>query len=187
MRIISGKLKGASLFRVKDRNTRPLKDLTRESIFNLLIHSNRISLQIEHSHILDLYAGTGSFGLECISRGALFTYFVENNKSALQILEKNIQKLKIKQKTKVFLSDSCDLVEKQSFKFIKFDIIFCDPPFKFQNTERLIKLIYEKNLLKENGIIILHRKKTTKDTLPSFFKIIDTRSYGLSKIIFGKF
>ena len=62
MRIISGKLKGTILYLPKDKKTRPLKDLVRESIFNLLNHSNKISLKLEHSNILDLYAGTGSFG-----------------------------------------------------------------------------------------------------------------------------
>ena len=70
MRIIAGKLKGATLYMAKDKNTRPLKDIVRENIFNLLTHSNKILFQFEQSNILDLYAGTGSFGLECISRQA---------------------------------------------------------------------------------------------------------------------
>ena len=78
MRIIGGKLKGSILHMPKDKNTRPLKDLARESIFNLLAHSNKISLPIQKSNILDLYAGTGSFGLECISRYAEHVCFVEN-------------------------------------------------------------------------------------------------------------
>ena len=90
MRIIAGKLKGAILHLPKDKNTRPLKDLARESIFNLLTHSNKVSLQLEHSNILDLYAGTGSFGLECLSREAESVCFVEKKKSAIEILEKNI-------------------------------------------------------------------------------------------------
>ena len=82
MRIIAGKLKGTVLHMPKNKNTRPLKDLTRESIFNLLIHSNKISLQLEESNILDLYAGTGSFGLECLSRQAKSVCFVEKGKDA---------------------------------------------------------------------------------------------------------
>ena len=78
MRIIAGKLKGSALFVPKNKDTRPLKDLVRESIFNLLAHSNKISLQLEESNVLDLYAGTGSFGLECLSRNAKYVSFVEN-------------------------------------------------------------------------------------------------------------
>ena len=70
MRIIAGKLKGTILYLPKDKSTRPLKDLVRESIFNLLNHSNKISIKLQNSNILDLYAGTGSFGLECLSRQA---------------------------------------------------------------------------------------------------------------------
>ena len=80
MRIIAGKLKGSTLNIPKDKNTRPLKDIVRESIFNLLTHSNKISLKLEQSNILDLYAGTGSFGLECLSRQAGSVCFVESKK-----------------------------------------------------------------------------------------------------------
>ena len=75
---------------LKDKNTRPLKDLARESIFNLLTHSNKISLQLEQSNILDLYAGTGSFGLECLSRQAKSVCFIEKRKDAVEILKKKM-------------------------------------------------------------------------------------------------
>ena len=113
MRIIAGKLKGTVLHMPKDKNTRPLKDLTRESIFNLLIHSNKISLKLEKSNILDLYAGTGSFGLECLSRLANRVCFVENDKNAIEVLKKNIEKLKLKNKINIFSSDIFDLLEKK--------------------------------------------------------------------------
>ena len=187
MRIISGKLKGSALYMPKGKYTRPLKDLARESIFNLLIHSNKISLQLEKSNILDLYAGTGSFGLECLSRQAKYVCFIENEKSAFKILEKNIEKLKIKKKTKIFFGDVFSLIKKQNISSSKFDIIFCDPPFNDTNVRRLIELIFNKNLLKENGIIILHRNKTTEEKLPIYLKVVDERTYGISKIIFGRF
>ena len=186
MRIIAGKLKGSTLYMPKDKNTRPLKDLARESIFNLLTHSNKISLQLERSNILDLYAGTGSFGLECLSRLAKCVYFVEKKKTTFEILEKNIEKLKIKKKTKIFFNDVFSLIEKQNILTSKFDLIFCDPPFKDANIEKLIQLIFSRNLLKENGFIILHRNKTTVEKLPDYFNILDERIYGISKIIFGK-
>ena len=69
----------------------------------------------------------------------------------------------------------------------KFDLIFCDPPFRDSNIEKLIRLIFDKHLLKKNGIFILHRNKNTEEKLPDYFKIIDERIYGKSKIIFGKF
>ena len=114
MRIIAGKLKGFTLHMPKDKSTRPLKDLVRESIFNLLSHSNKILLQIKHSNVLDLYAGTGSFGLECLSRQAKSVCFIEKKKDAIEILEKNIEKLKLKKKIKIFFSDIFELIEKQN-------------------------------------------------------------------------
>ncbi len=187
MRIIAGKLKGFTLYMSKDRSTRPLKDLVKENIFNLLSHSNEILLQLKQSNVLDLYAGTGSFGLECLSRQANSVCFIEKRKDAVEILEKNIEKLKVKNKIKIFFDDIFELIKKQDISESKFDLIFCDPPFKDTNIEKLIELIFNKNLLNKNGIIILHRNKTTKEKLPNYFKIVDERVYGMSKIIFGKF
>ena len=186
MRIIAGKLKGSTLYMPKDKSTRPLKDLARESIFNLLTHSKKISFRFEKSNILDLYAGTGSFGLECLSRKVKRVCFVEKDKDAIEILEKNIKKLKLRDKTKIFFNDVFSLIEKQNIFDSQFQLIFCDPPFKNINIEKLIKLIFDKNLLQKNGIIILHRNKSTKEKLPDCLKLVDERIYGISKIIFGK-
>ena len=102
MRIISGYLKGKSLDYLKSSVTRPLKDLVKESIFNVLTHSNLFNnLRIADSNVLDLYSGIGSFGLECISRGANKIVFVEQDKNALNILNKNLLKLSIKNKATI--------------------------------------------------------------------------------------
>ena len=170
----------------KNKSTRPLKDMARESIFNLLTHSNKISLQLEESNILDLYAGTGSFGLECLSRKAKSVYFVEKQKDAIEILEKNIKKLKLKNRIKTFFNDVFDLIEKKKIFKSKFDLVFCDPPFKNADIRKLIELIFNKNLLDKNGIIIIHRNKNFKEKLPSYFEIVDERIYGISKILFGR-
>ena len=79
MRIIGGKYKGKRLIQPLDKTTRPLKDLVKESIFNIIQHSNKFNIQIKNSKVLDLYAGSGSFGLECISRDAKIVYFFENH------------------------------------------------------------------------------------------------------------
>ena len=193
MRIIAGKFKGNKLYTPADKKIRPLKDMVRESIFNFLTHSKKILFRLEKSNVLDLYSGTGSFGLECISRKAGKIVFIERKKEAIKILEKNVEKLGVKDKTKVFFDDVFNIIrkhDKTSFNWppgIKFDLIFFDPPFKDTNIEDLIELIFKKDLLKKNGILILHRRKNTDEKLTAYFKIIDKRIYGLSKIIFGKF
>ena len=93
MRIISGKSKGKKIFDPIDINTRPLKDLTKESIFNIIIHSNKLNLELKNSNVLDLFSGVGSFGLECLSRGSKNVTFVENYNNVLPILKKNILNL----------------------------------------------------------------------------------------------
>ena len=192
MRIVAGKFKGITLYEPKDKKTRPLKDMVKESILNFLSHSNKISFQLEKANVLDLYSGTGSFGLECMSRQAAKIIFIEKEKEAVKILEKNIKKLKVKDKTKVFSDDVFHVIKKHDkalsnwFPDTKFDLIFCDPPFKDTNINNLIELIITTDLLKKNGIIILHRHKNTKEKLTIYFKVIDKRVYGLSKIIFGK-
>ena len=114
MRIIAGKLKGTNLHFSQNKITRPLKDRARESIFNLLTHSNKMSFQFKKSNILDLYAGTGSFGLECLSRQARSVCFIEKAKDARKILEKNIEKLKVKKNVDIFFDDVFDLIKKQN-------------------------------------------------------------------------
>ena len=101
MRIIGGNFKGTKILDPQDKETRPLKDLAKESIFNILKHSNKFSIKIENSIILDLFSGVGSFGLECLSRGAKYVTFVENYSGVLPILKKNLSNLKIEGKYQV--------------------------------------------------------------------------------------
>ena len=91
MRIISGNFKGKKIYQPLDKNTRPLRDMVKESIFNLLIHSNKLNFEINKSNILDLFSGSGSFGLECASRGANKVILVENYLNILSILRKNVK------------------------------------------------------------------------------------------------
>ena len=186
MRIISGLNKGKKLIMPKDKTTRPLKDLAKESIFNILTHANYINFHLEDSKVLDVFSGIGSFGLECISRGSKFVFFLENYPPVLEILKKNIINLKYENKSKIMNIDAFK-INKDTFRIDqKFQIIFCDPPFKEKKMEVLIKNIIEMDILEKNGIIIIHRKKGDLDNYPKKFKLIDTKSYGLSTFVFGK-
>ena len=97
MRIISGKFRGKKIKYINSLITRPLRDIVRENIFNLLAHGKKININIEKSNVLDLYAGVGSFGIECISRNANKVVFVERNQIAFSILKENIASLKLKE------------------------------------------------------------------------------------------
>jgi 16S rRNA (guanine966-N2)-methyltransferase len=95
MRIISGTYKRKKIFAPEDKKTRPLKDLVKESIFNIIHHSNKFDVDLSKSTILDLFSGVGSFGIECLSRGAKEVFFIENYKNTLSILKKNLIALNI--------------------------------------------------------------------------------------------
>lgn len=182
MRIISGYLKGKKLELPKDNLTRPLKDMVKESIFNILSHSKNINIDLTNSIILDLFSGSGSFGLECISRGAKHVYFNENYQKALEILQKNIQNLKCENKCTI-LSNSCFDLNKHFKK--NANIIFLDPPFKEKDINKILITILENKILNKNGIIIIHRNKKFNDNFTTKLNITEVRNYGLSKIIFG--
>ena len=187
MRIISGNFKNKKLLLPSDNCTRPLKDLVKESIFNIIEHSKLIKFKIENCEVLDLFSGSGSFGLECISRGAKKVLFCENYIPVTKILNKNIANLKCKKNTDIYIEDVFKLLSDKSFLINKFQIIFLDPPFKEMKIEELLENLNKSNILDKKGIVILHRNKKYKDVLPQKFKIIQEKTYGLSKIIFGSF
>ena len=183
MRIISGSFKGKKIHQPIDFKTRPLKDLTKESIFNIISHSNKFNAKIENANILDLFSGVGSFGMECLSRGAKKVIFMENYPKVIPILKKNL--------TLLNSSENYEIIEKDVYEnisclnlFGRFDIIFLDPPYKDKNVEKILSNIVINKSLKNNGIIIMHRHKDEKDNFLEKFKIIEERKYGISKIIF---
>ena len=184
MRIISGNYKGKKILLPKDKLTRPLKDLTKESIFNIVKHSKLLSVKIEESNILDLFSGVGSFGLECLSRGAANVTFLESYREVLIILKKNIDNLKQQSYSNIIQKD---IFSEDTLKGLndKFDIIFMDPPYKEKKLSNLLDKIIKLKLLKDNGVIIIHRHKKEEDIFPNEFNIIIEKSYGISKIIFG--
>ena len=172
MRIISGNLKGRKIAQPNSNNTRPLKDLTKESIFNIMEHSNLLKFSFEKSTILDLFSGVGSFGLECISRGVKNVIFFENYSETLKILKKNIYDLNCEKKSQI--------IEEDIFKIKSLNYLH-----KEKKLNILLKDIIYLKLLKKNGIIIIHRNKKDNEFYPKEFKILKTKIYGISKIIFG--
>jgi len=186
MRIISGNFKGKKILEPKDMTTRPLKDLTKESIFNIILHSKKFKINLKNSNILDLFSGVGSFGLECLSRGSSFLTFIENYKNVLPILKKNISNLNYENCSSIIEEDVFSTLDFQKFDK-RFDIIFIDPPYKEKNLSLLLSKVIKSDILNKNGIIIIHRHKKEKDDYPNEFNIIDEKIYGISKIIFGNY
>ena len=175
--------KGRKILQPRDILTRPLKDLVKESIFNIINHSNKIKISLEKSVILDLFSGVGSFGLECLSRGAKEVVFIENYVKVLPILKKNLLNLKSVKNYKII---EANIYYEKTLSLLnqKFDIIFLDPPYQNKSLEKLLTHVKSLKLLNKNGILILHRNKNENDIFPKEFRIFEEKKYGVSKIIF---
>ena len=182
MRIIGGIYRGKKITLPEDKKTRPLKDIVKESIFNLIEHSNKFKIEIKNSLVLDLFAGSGSFGLECISRGAKKVVFIENYSKILNILKRNINSINATKNTNIIEKNCFDyLLENNQFQN-KFNLIFLDPPYKEEKINVLIDKIKENEFLKDDGIIIVHRHKKNNLIISKKIDILDERIYGISKI-----
>ena len=185
MRIISGFLKGKKIDFINSKITRPIRNLVKESIFNIILHSNLVKVNLNSSNVLDLYSGVGSFGLECLSRGAKKVTFVEKDLTALEALKKNINNLKIGNFSEIYPIEISSYIK--TFSKEKFDIIFLDPPFAENNYIDDLRTIKETNMCTKKHLIIVHREQKTVEALKDVLNIISTKNYGRSKIIFGTF
>ena len=185
MRVIGGYLRGKKIFDPLDKSTRPLKDLVRESIFNIIEHSNNEFIELNGAKILDIFSGSGSFGIECLSRGANKVIFFENYYKSVEILKKNIDKLDLNKKTQIIIKDAYK-INRSNLIYEKFDLIFLDPPFKDKNINQLIKDIKQLKITNKKTLIIIHRNKKLREQITNNLLILREKSYGLSKIIFGK-
>lgn len=183
MRIISGSFKGKKILQPKDTKTRPLKDMTKESIFNIITHSNKFEFYLNKSYILDLFSGVGSFGLECLSRGARKVVFIENYKGVLPILKQNLISLKNVSNYEIYEDDifKNNILSKINYKF---NVIFLDPPYKTKNINYIFEQIKNNKVLDDNGIIILHRHKNEKNLILEKINILEEKTYGISRIFF---
>ena len=182
MRIIGGMYRGKKINLPEDKKTRPLRDIVKESVFNLIEHSNKFKIDIKNSFVLDLFAGSGSFGLECISRGAKKVIFLENYSKILNILKRNINSINAIKKSHIIEKNCFDFLSENNQFQNKFNLIFLDPPYKEEKINFLIDKIKENKILKEEGIIILHRHKKGSLMISKKINILDERIYGISKI-----
>ena len=148
MRIISGKARGRKLIPPATMETRPTLDRVKESMFSI------IQGYILDSEVLDVFAGTGSLGLEAASRGAKEVYLIDKSNTTFPLLKENIENLKFQDFCIPLNLDSYDALNMLAKKGKKFDIIFIDPPYCKEMIPKAMEIIKENNMLKENGIIV---------------------------------
>ena len=185
MRVIGGNLKGKKILNPSDKSTRPLKDIVKESIFNIIEHSKNEYVELNNAKVLDLFSGTGSFGIECLSRGAKKVIFFENYINSIKVLKKNLELLNLNKQSNIIEKDAYNITQSQN-NLLKFDLIFLDPPFKYNKLNKLIEKIKQIKITSKNTLIIIHRNKKISENISKYLLISKEKNYGLSKIIFGK-
>ena len=156
MRIISGIFKGRLINVPQSKDIRPTTDRVRETLFNLL--NNRIDF--DNIEVLDFYSGSGSLGLECISRGAKHVTFVEKNFQIYKNLLDNIKLLGVESSCKVVKSEAIDYSKRVPEK--QYDLIIADPPFFKEDIYQVVKNLQGNNFLKEDARIVIERSIQTK-------------------------
>ena len=169
MKIISGLYKGRVLEGFDIDGTRPTMDRVKESLFAT------IQNKIPNSTVLDLFSGSGNLGIEALSQGASKAYLVDNNKKAINTIEKNINKLNI-ENVEIIKNDYKEAIK--DFSKEQFDLIFLDPPYKTNYIEESIKLIEKYNILKEDGIIICESDNLDKIVYSNVYKAVKEKKYG---------
>lgn len=169
MRIISGIHKGRRLRAPKNLPVRPTTDMAKEGLFNIL--TNRLDLQ--DCCVLDLFSGTGNIAYEFCSRGAQSVIAVDKDNSCVRFIRQTAENLKMP--IQIIASDVFSLLEKSN---IFFDYIFADPPYEMDKTLfiKLVKIIFENNLLKDNGLCIIEHSKHTDLSELYYYK--NSKSYG---------
>lgn len=181
MRIISGIAKGRKLLSPPTMETRPTLDRVKEAMFNI------IQWDVPGSIALDVFAGSGSLGLEAASRGAKQCYLIDKSPNTFPMLKKNIENLKFENICKCFNMDSDAALEKFASEKIVFDLIFVDPPYLKEMIPPVIRKIHEKGLLNKDGLIVT--KIDIKENIyeGEDIKLIDHRKYGNTIVCFYRY
>ena len=175
MKVIAGKYKNRNLNFVSDEKTRPTASMVREALFS------KIQFGLEGATFLDLFAGSGSVGIEALSRGAKKVVFVEKDRKNFEIIKSNLENCKIpKEDYELIFSDYVSALGRIADKF---DFVYIDPPYKSEYYETSLKLLLQNDLLNVDAIIICeHEYKNQIDF--HGFEILVQKKYGIKMLTY---
>jgi 16S rRNA (guanine966-N2)-methyltransferase len=181
MRVIGGKFKGLKLIPPSDLGIRPTSDRLKEALFSIL-DSKKYNINIHNSSVIDICSGTGALGIEALSRGANKIYFIDQETKSIQIIQKNISKLKINNEDKIFIK----VIKDKSTKALKkinhiFDIVLIDPPYKTKIIEETLQDLKNYNLIKTHSYIFAESSNAEIFDFNGY-ELLDTKKYGKSKL-----
>jgi len=179
LRIIGGNLKGKKLFSPPGKKVRPTADRLRESIFNIL------SFRVPEAVVLDLFSGTGAFGIESLSRGAKHAVFVEKSREALHVIQRNIRANALEKQAQVIkwdIAKNLNCLRRIPFRY---DLVFMDPPYDRDMVQKGLRNLYHSDCVNQGGCIVIEHSalepipENTKE-----FAIFDQRQYGKTLVTF---
>jgi 16S rRNA (guanine966-N2)-methyltransferase len=177
MRVISGSFKGKRLFGSDDYKIRPTTDRIKESIFTIVRDF------ICEQEVMDLFCGSGSLGIEALSRGARKVTFVEKSSSSIALLNKNINHLKLS--TSFYRIIQRDVLQYCSDTQHTYDIILADPPFDYPSLQELVTIITTRGVLREKGILVIeHEIKNPIEERAARYTIVQQKKHGRSLVSF---
>ncbi len=179
VRVIAGSARRLKLKTLDSYDMRPTQDIIKETLFNT------IQTRIPGSHFLDLFAGSGAIGIEALSRGASKAVFVENNRSAVALINENLEHTHLAEDAEVFTSDALAALHNFN-KRRKFDIIYIDPPYKGNLYAPVLKYIASADILNEEGLVIVEslREEDLSFTEELGFKVTKEKLYKNNKHVF---
>ena len=181
MRIIGGKYRGLKLLPPDSLNIRPTSDRLKESLFSI-ITSNKYKIHINNSNVLDICSGTGSLGIESLSRGAKSVFFIDKDHRSIKLICKNIAKLDIDKQ----IENNIKIIRDEVIKALKninkiFQIVLIDPPYNTNITEKCLLKLKEFNLINKGSYIFVESSKTEEFNYDGY-QILDIKIHGISKL-----
>ena len=185
MRVISGKFKKKKILLPDPKITRPLRDYVKESLFNLLTHTKLLNFKFDKSIVLDIFSGSGSFGIECLSRGSEKAIFIEKNKDTLSILKKNINNFLLNNQCGIIFDDFLKINLNEVLKE-NVNLIFLDPPFECTFLKEIFDKLRECHDQLSECLIMIHYEKNNDFKFDDYLNIVIKKKYGRSVIVFGK-
>jgi 16S rRNA (guanine966-N2)-methyltransferase len=179
MKIISGSLRGLLIPKIKNANYRPSTGKFKEALFSILTSGKWLENGLHNKNILDLFAGTGSLGLEALSRGAQYVTFVDIETKHLDCIKSFVQKQNIIDKISLLTMDATNL----HYAKIQYDVVFLDPPYKQQMVDKSLISLHQSSWLNKDALVIIECALHENIIIPEYYTHLEERTYTNSKMI----
>jgi 16S rRNA (guanine966-N2)-methyltransferase len=172
LRIIAGEKRGAKIAAPKGQDTRPTADRVREAAFNLIG-------PVDDATVLDLFAGSGAYGLEALSRGAASAVFAESDRAACEAIRQNLEKLRLTGAT-VLCRDAIQVLSEEAGAGRRYDLVLADPPYRSFSSVQTGLATYLPQVLAENGVAVVETHAKEEPELP--LELRTSRRYGSARL-----